>query len=257
VIDERAIIHPSASLASSVSVGPWSWIGPDVTIDEGTHIGPHVVVKGPTRIGRNNRIYPFASVGDDPQDKKFKADEVTWLEIGHGNTIREYVTINRGTDLGGVITRIGDDNWIMAYCHVAHDCQVGSHTIFSNNASIAGHVTVEDHVIVSGFVGVHQFCRIGAYSFVAAYSTISKDVPPYMLVAGQPVKPVGLNREGLKRHDFSQDEIELLRNAYRILYNKAETVEAALEQLEAMQDQSAHVHKLIDFVRQSQRGIVR
>ncbi len=257
MIDEHAVVDPQVRLASSVSVGPWTWIGPGVEIDEGTHIGSHVVIKGPTRIGRNNRIYPFASIGDDPQDKKFKQDEVTWLEIGHGNTIREYVTINRGTALGGGYTRVGDDNWIMAYCHVAHDCQVGNHTIFSNNASIAGHVTVEDHVIVSGFVGVHQFCRIGAYSFVAAYSTIGKDVPPFILVAGQPIKPCGLNREGLKRHEFSQDEIELLRQAYRILYSKTETLEAALQQLETMQDQSPHVRKLIDFVRQSQRGIVR
>ena len=198
MIDTRALIHPKAELASDVEVGPYTVIGPDVMIGEGSWIGPHVVINGPTRIGRHNKIFQFASVGEIPQDKKY-GGEPTLLEIGDRNVIREFCTLNRGTAQGGGVTRIGSDNWIMAYVHIAHDCQIGNHTIFANNASLAGHVVIEDHVILGGFTQVHQFCALGAHCFTAFGSGIAKDVPPYVMVAGHPAEPHGLNVEGLRR----------------------------------------------------------
>ncbi|MBI5463203.1 MAG: acyl-ACP--UDP-N-acetylglucosamine O-acyltransferase, partial [Gammaproteobacteria bacterium] len=206
MIDPRAVIDPTAELADDVSVGPYAVIGPDVQIGAGTVIGPHAVINGPTRIGRNNHIFQFASVGDAPQDKKYKG-EPTRLEIGDGNTIREFVTINRGTVQDEGVTRIGDDNWIMAYVHIAHDCQVGSHTIFANNASLAGHVRIEDYVILGGYTLVHQFCALGVHSFTAFSSGIAKDVPPYVMVGGFAAEPHGLNTEGLKRRGFAPETI--------------------------------------------------
>lgn len=259
MIDPRAIVHPSARIGEGVAIGPWSIVGPHVEIGEGSWIGPHVVIQGPTRIGCDNRIFQFSSIGDDPQDKKYGGErEETFLEIGDRNTIREYCTLNRGTVQGGAVTRIGNDNWIMAYVHIAHDCQVGNHTIFANNASLAGHVLVEDYAILGGFTLVHQFCRIGGYSFAAIATVIVKDVPPFVMVSQQPASVHGLNREGLKRHGFSQETINLLRRAYRILYRQNLTVAEAVEQMKELASGSDAVARLIDFVsNKSTRGIVR
>ena len=202
MIDETAIIHPSVNIHEDVSIGPYSVIGQDVSIESGTVIGSHVVIKGPTSIGQNNKIFHFCSIGEEPQDKKFNQDSNSSLVIGSGNTIREYVSINRGTDAGGGKTVIGNENWIMAYVHIAHDCIIGNNSIFANNATLAGHVIIENFVTLGGFTGVHQFCRVGSYSFSAISSVIVKDVLPYILVSGNTAKPSGLNREGLKRNGF-------------------------------------------------------
>ncbi|MDQ3775820.1 MAG: acyl-ACP--UDP-N-acetylglucosamine O-acyltransferase [Pseudomonadota bacterium] len=257
-IDPRAVIDPDARIAAGVHVGPYSVIGPDVEIGEGTWIGPHVVLNGPTRIGCDNRIHQFCSLGDDPQDKKYRGERAeTRLQIGDRNTIREYCTMNRGTVQGGGVTRIGDDNWIMAYVHIAHDCIIGNHTVFANGASLAGHVVVEDHAILGGFTLVHQFCRIGAYSFSAFSSTIAKDLPPYMMVSRESAKAHGLNREGLRRHGCSPETIDLLRRAYRILYRENLTVAESLALLREMVEECPEVQRLVDFVAQSTRGIIR
>ncbi|MCG8379692.1 MAG: acyl-ACP--UDP-N-acetylglucosamine O-acyltransferase [Proteobacteria bacterium] len=238
-------------------MGPWSIIGGGVEIAAGTVIGSHTVISGPSRIGKDNRIFHFCSIGEDPQDKKYKEDKNSCLEIGNGNTIREFCTINRGTEDGGGVTRVGDENWIMAYVHIAHDCVVGDNTVFANNASLAGHVTIDDHVILGGFTGVHQFCRIGQYSFSAISSIIVKDVPPYLMVSGNTASPAGLNREGLKRHNFSSDEINTLRKAYKVLYREGNTVNQALEQLEQIAGESEVVKPFVEFIRASDRGIIR
>ncbi|MDM8547991.1 acyl-ACP--UDP-N-acetylglucosamine O-acyltransferase [Candidatus Venteria ishoeyi] len=257
MIDPRAIIDPTAELDSSVEVGPFSVIGAGVQIDAGTWIGSHAVIKGPTRIGKNNRIYQFTSLGEIPQDKKY-ANEETRLEIGDGNEIREFCTMSRGTEQGGGITRIGDDNWIMSYTHFAHDCQVGNHTIFANNASLAGHAIVEDHVILGGFSGVHQFCALGAHSFIAAGAIVLKDVPPFVMAAGgDGATANGLNREGMKRRGFSPETMALLRKAYKILYRQNLTLKAALLELEKLREESKEVGQMIDFIQKSSRGIVR
>jgi UDP-N-acetylglucosamine acyltransferase len=257
LIDPRAIIDSQAQLDSDVQVGPYSIVGPGVQIGAGTRIGPHVVIQGPTRIGRNNRIHAFVSLGGDPQDKKYKGEPDTWLEIGNDNEIREYCTMNRGTLQGGGFTRIGDNNWLMAYTHFAHDCQVGSHTVFANGASIAGHVTVGDYAILGGFAGVHQFCAIGTYSFIAGGTIVFKDVPPFVMASGNPAQAHGLNREGLKRHGFNEDTLRLLRQAYKTIYKKNLTLKAALELLQSQADESSELVTLITFLQNSQRGIVR
>jgi UDP-N-acetylglucosamine acyltransferase len=256
LIDPRAVIDPKAELAESVSVGPYAVIGPDVQIGAGTTIGPHTVINGPTRIGRDNRIFQFASLGDAPQDKKY-AGEPTRLEIGDGNTIREFVTINRGTVQDEGVTRIGDDNWIMAYVHIAHDCRIGSHTIFANNASLAGHVRVEDYVILGGFTLVHQFCALGAHSFTAFSTGIAKDVPPYVTVSGHSAQPHGLNTEGLKRRGFSADTIARLKQAYKTLYRSKLTLQEAIEALRAQAAECAEVGVMVEFLEKQTRGIVR
>lgn len=256
MIDPRAIVDPAARLAPDVSVGPFAIVGADVEIGAGTRVGPHAVIKGPTRIGRGNRIYQFASIGEDPQDKKY-AGEATRLEIGDGNLFREYVTVHRGTAQGGGITRIGDDNWIMIGCHVAHDCIIGSHTIFSNNAALAGHVTVEDHAILGGYTLVHQFCAIGAHCFTAMGSVISKDVPPYVLVSGHMAKPYGLNVEGLKRRGFSTETIAGLRRAYKLLYKSNLALEQAVKEIRALAETTPEIGAFADFIAASQRGIIR
>ncbi len=258
MIDPRSIIHPQAKLGAGVSVGPFTMIGADVEIGDGTWVGPHVVLQGPTRIGRDNKIYQFSSLGDDPQDKKYGGErDQTRLEIGDRNTIREYCTMNRGTVQGGGVTRLGDDNWIMAYVHIAHDCQVGNHTIFANNATLAGHVVVEDYAILGGFTGVHQFCRVGAYSFAAIATVIVKDVPPYLIVSQNPARPHGLNREGLKRHGFTTGQIDLLRRAYRFLYRQNLTVAESLDRLRELAPDSEEINRIIEFVQASTRGITR
>lgn len=243
-------------LADDVSVGPFSVIGAEVEIGAGTSIGSHVVIKGPTRIGANNNIHAFAAIGCDPQDKKY-AGERTSLEIGDGNTIHEYVTISRGTSQDATVTRIGDDNWVMAYVHIAHDCQIGNHTIFANSASLAGHVTVEDYAILGGFTLVHQFCRIGAHCFTAMNSVISKDVLPFTMVSGHMASPHGLNSEGLKRRGFSPDALSQLRKAYRLIYRSGLTLEQAREQLQGPAQACAEVDQLLTFIGKVTRGIVR
>lgn len=253
MIHSTAIIDPAAKLAPDVEVGPYSIIGPHVEIDEGTWIGPHVVIRGPTKIGKNNQIYQFASIGEASQDKKFHGQQA-FLEIGDSNIIREFVTINRGT-AENTLTRVGNDNLLMAYVHIAHDCIVGNHTIFANNASLAGHVTVEDHAILSGFAGVFQFCRIGAYSFAATNSVIIKDVPPFMKVSGYHAKPYGLNAVGLQRHGFSDESLKSLRRAYKIIYRNGLTLADALVELQQMPNQE--VARLVSFIKESTAGIIR
>lgn len=256
MIDPRAVIDPDASLAEDVEVGPFAVIGPQVEIGSGTRIGPHCVIQGPTRIGRDNHIYQFASLGDAPQDKKY-AGEPTRLEIGDRNTIREFVTINRGTVQDKGVTRIGDDNWIMAYVHIAHDCEVGNHTIFANSASLAGHVRVEDHAILGGFTLVHQFCALGAHCFTAFGTTLGKDVPPYVMVSGNPAHPHGLNIEGLKRRGFSAEALRALKQAYRTLYRSGLTLEEALVRLREQAAETPEVEALVRFLEGQTRGIVR
>ena len=256
LIHPQAVVDPSAELGTDVEIGPYSVIGPNVVIDDSSWIGPHVVVNGPTRIGKNNKIYQFASVGDAPQDKKFN-NEPTRLEIGDNNVIRECCTINRGTIQDDGLTRIGNDNWIMAYVHIAHDCKVGNHTIFANSASLAGHVTVEDYVILGGFTLVHQFCKMGAHCFTAMGSAVSKDVPPYIMASGQMAKPYGLNTEGLKRRQFGSDTIAKIKKAYKILYRSGLTTEQALEQLQSMTADCPELGVFTDFIRASTRGIIR
>jgi UDP-N-acetylglucosamine acyltransferase len=256
LIDPRAVIDPAAELAADIDVGPFAVIGPDVVIGAGTWIGPHAVIKGPTRIGRKNRIYQFASLGDDPQDKKYTG-EPTRLEIGDRNVIREFVTINRGTTQDAGVTRVGDDNWIMAYVHIAHDCQVGSHTVFSNNASLAGHVVVDDCAILGGFTLVHQYCYLGSYSFSAFGSVVSKDVPPFVMVAGNPAHEQGLNTEGMRRHQFPEASRNALRQAYRIIYRSNLSLQEAQDRLQDLDDSTGEVARLTRFLARQRRGIVR
>lgn len=256
MIDPRAAVDPTAELAEDVSVGPFAVVGGNVRISAGTEVGAHAVIEGPTRIGRDNRIHAFASVGTDPQDKKY-AGENTRLEIGDGNTIREFVTINRGTAGGGGVTRIGDDNWIMAYVHIAHDCLIGSHTVFANNATLAGHVVVQDHAILGGFTLVHQFCRLGAHCFTAMGSAINRDVPPFVMVAGHMATPRGINTEGLRRRGFSNNRLAAIRQAYKTLYRSGLRLEQAREQLRAEGQDNPDIDELASFIVDSQRSIVR
>jgi len=256
LIHATAVIDAAAGLAADVKIGPYSVIGPDVTIGAGTEIGPHVVIKGPTRIGADNRIFQFASIGDAPQDKKY-AGEPTRLEIGDRNTIREFVTLNRGTVQDEGVTRIGDDNWIMAYVHIAHDCRIGNQTIFANNASLAGHVSVDDYAILGGFTLVHQFCAIGAHSMTAFGSGISKDVPPYVTVGGSPARPHGLNMEGLRRRGFSADARKRLKDAYRVLYREKLSLQEAITRLQSAATGCDELQLLVDFLGKQTRGIVR
>ena len=255
-VHETAIIAASAELADDVEIGPYSIIGDDVRIGSGTRIGPHVVVMGPTRIGRDNRIYQFASIGDDPQDKKY-AGEPTRLEIGDRNTIREYCTISRGTVQDEGVTRLGDDNWIMAYVHIAHDCRIGSQTILANNATLAGHVHVGDWAIFAGFSGAHQFCRVGAHSFLGMYCGANRDVPAYTMMAGQPAEPRGINSEGLRRRGFSPEQIRNIKNAYRIVFRRGLKLAEAVERIEALVPAQPELALFLDSLRTSDRGLAR
>ncbi|WP_206064407.1 acyl-ACP--UDP-N-acetylglucosamine O-acyltransferase [Oleiagrimonas sp. C23AA] len=257
MIHPTAQIDPAAKLAEDVTVGAYSVIGANVEIGAGTQIGPHVVIEGPTRIGCNNRIWQFASVGGDPQDKKFDG-EATLLEIGDGNVIREFVTINRGTGSGGGATRIGDDNWLLAYVHIAHDCVVGSHTVFSNNASLAGHVEVGDWVIMAGFSGVHQFCKVGAHAFIGMGCLVGGDVPPYVMMANeQRGRPRGINSEGLKRRGFDADRIAGIKRAYRTLYMAGLPLAEARQQLMEQAENSEDVAAMVEFLERSERALMR
>jgi UDP-N-acetylglucosamine acyltransferase len=255
-IHPTAIVHPGAQLASGVEIGAYSIIGEHVEIDENTWVGPHVVIGGHTRIGRDNRIFQFSSLGEIPQDKKY-AGEQTRLEIGDRNTIREFCTFNCGTAQDVGVTRLGNDNWIMAYVHLAHDCQVGNNTIFANNAQLAGHVHVGDWVILGGFTAVHQFVRVGAHSMSGMCTALVQDVPPYVMVAGNPSVPHGINSEGLKRRGFSSKSVMAIRRAYKTIYKSGLKLDEACAALANEAVETAELGTLIDFLAQSGRGIVR
>ena len=255
-IAARAAVDPAARLHDSVSVGPFAVIGPDVEIGAGTEIGPHTVIRGPTTIGSDNRIFQFASVGEDPQDKKY-AGETTRLVIGDRNTIREFATIHRGTVQDAGETLIGNDNLFMAYTHVAHDCRVGNNAILANAASLGGHVHVADWAILGGFTIVHQFCQIGAHCFCAMGSGISKDVPPYLMVGGQPAKPHGINSEGLRRRGFSSEDTAMIKRAYRLLYNAGLPLADATAQIGTLAGENEVLEPMAVFLAASERSIVR
>lgn len=255
-IHPTAIVDPKAELDSSVEIGAYSIIGAGVKVGADTRIASHVVLKGPTTIGKNNQIFQFASLGEQPQDKKYK-DEPTTLEIGDNNTIREFCTFNRGTVQDKGVTKIGNDNWIMAYVHIAHDCTIGNNTIFANNSSLAGHVDVHDYAILGGFTLVHQFCKIGAHVITAVNSVVFKDIPPYVTAAGYDAKPHGINAEGLKRRGFSADSILQIKRAYKALYRNNLTLEEAKVELASMQKNCNEIALLTDFLNVSTRGIVR
>jgi len=256
LIHSTAIIDPSCELANDVRVGAYAIVGPDVRIDSGTEIGPHAVIKGPTRIGKHNRIFQFASVGEDPQDKKYRG-EVSYLDIGDRNVIREYVTIHRGTVQDQGITRIGSDNLLMAYTHVAHDCVIGNHVIMANAASLAGHVRVDDYAILGGFSLVHQFCKIGRHSFSAMGSVITRDILPYVMVGGSPTKPHGINTVGLERQGFSPESIRQIRKAYKIVYKSRLKLEEAIQHLDEMTTETPEIQIMVDFLKQTGRSIIR
>ncbi|MFK8078630.1 MAG: acyl-ACP--UDP-N-acetylglucosamine O-acyltransferase [Granulosicoccus sp.] len=256
MIHSTAIVDSSAQVADDCEVGAYSIIGADVVIGSGTVIGPHVVIKGPTKIGSNNKIFQFASVGDDPQDLKY-AGERTHLEIGDGNTIREFATINRGTEGGGGITRIGNNNLFMAYIHVAHDCIIADNIIMANSASLAGHVTVGTHAILAGFACVHQFCEIGEHAFVGLNSVANRDVCPFTLAVGNYAEGKGINKNGLRRRDFSDETIAALHRAYKVLIRQHGERSNAIAALSKEASEFPEVARLIEFVENSERGVVR
>lgn len=255
-VHPTAIVHPKARLGNDVEVGPYSIIDEFVEIGDRTWIGPHVVVTGHTRIGVENRIFQFSSVGEIPQDKKY-AGEPTRLEIGDRNTIRESCTLNCGTAQDGGVTRVGDDNWIMAYVHIAHDCQVGSNTIFANETQLAGHVHVGDWVILGGFTGVHQFVRIGAHSMTGVGTKLVQDLPPYVMASGYPATPHGINSEGLKRRGFSSESVMALRRAYKTMYKSGLKLDEACAAIASDAAAVPELLPLVEFLSQSGRGIVR
>jgi UDP-N-acetylglucosamine acyltransferase len=259
-VHPTAVVEPGAELAADVEIGAYAVVGPHVVIGAGTTIGSHVALQGHTQIGRNNRIHPFCSIGGPPQDKKY-AGEPTRLEIGDGNTIREYTTINTGTVQDTGITRVGSNNWLMAYVHIAHDCVVGDNTIFANNAQLAGHVAIGDWVILGGMTGVHQFVKIGAHAMTAGGTILVQDIPPYVMGAGHPAAARGMNVEGLRRRGFSAETITALRRAYKTVYRDGLSLTQALEQLEAQiaeqPEHATHLQLFLQFLRTSERGILR
>jgi len=256
MIHPTAIVHPGAKLAPDVSVGPYSIIGEHVEIGEGTSIGPHVVIEGRTRIGAQNRIFAFSSLGGPPQDTKY-AGEPTALEIGDRNTIREYCTFNCGTAQDAGVTRIGSDNWVMAYVHIAHDCRVGNHAIFANVATLAGHVHVGDYAILGGFTGAHQFVSIGAHSITGGGTVLLQDLPPYVMAAGNTAKPFGINSEGLKRRGFSAEKLAALKKAYRTLYRSGLALKDARKRIAAQVKSCPELQVLVEFLDSSRRGLIR
>jgi UDP-N-acetylglucosamine acyltransferase len=256
MIHSTAIIHPGAKLGAGVGVGPYSIIGENVVIGDNTRIGPHVVISGCTRIGCDNRIFQFCSIGEAPQDKKY-AGEPTCLEIGDRNTIREFCTFNIGTVQDAGVTRIGSDNWIMAYVHVAHDCQVGNRTVLANSTQLAGHVHVDDWAILGGFTGAHQYCRIGSHTMIAGGTIVLQDIPPYVMAAGNPAVPHGINVEGLKRRNFSAEALLGLKRAYRTLYKSGLMLEEARAKLEEDAGVHPEIQLILDFLAVSKRGIIR
>ncbi|TDR19470.1 acyl-ACP--UDP-N-acetylglucosamine O-acyltransferase [Marinicella litoralis] len=256
MIHPTAIIDPNAVIGKNVKIGPYCIIENHTEIGDDCVLKSHVVVANHTKIGTGNTIYPFASIGEDPQDKKF-ADEPTQLIVGDNNTIREYVTINRGTVDDEGITRVGSDNWIMAYVHIAHDCVLGDHTILANCSSLAGHVHVDDYAILGGFTKLHQFCRVGAHAFSAMDSGFQKDLPPFVMAQGNPAKPRAINFEGLKRRGFSKERIAAIKAAYRTLYKSDLKLEQAMNELEQMATESEDVKMMVDFIQKSSRSIIR
>ena len=256
MIHATAIIDPDASIADTATIGPYCVIGADVTIGEHTSVGAHSVISGPTSIGAHNKIFSHNAIGEAPQDKKY-VDEPTRLEIGDHNTIREFCTINRGTSQDRGVTTIGDNNWIMAYVHIAHDVDVGNHIILANNSTLAGHVVVGDYAILGGFSKAHQFCRIGTHSFCAMDVGLSKDLPPYVVAAGHLAQPKGINSEGLKRRDFSTAQIKTIRNAYKTLYRSDLKLTEAVEVLKAEAVNAPELDVLVEFLSTSDRSIIR
>ena len=256
-IHPSAVVDPTAILGEGVRIGAFTYVGPEVEIGEDTHVGPHCSIHGPTKIGHGNRIIGHAAIGGDPQDKKYNGERVE-LVIGDRNLIREFVTINRGTGFGGGVTTVGNDNWLLAYTHIAHDCHVGNHCVFSNNSTLAGHVSIGDWVIMSGFAGVHQFCRIGAHAFLGMGVLISGDVPPYTMVAGdEQGRPRGINSEGLKRRGFTPEQISAIKRAYRTLYVSGASLAEAKLQLAEQAKESADVKFLLDFIESGERPLLR
>jgi UDP-N-acetylglucosamine acyltransferase len=256
MIHPTAIISDSAKIGDDVEIGPYTVVGDSVEIAGGTRIGSHVVINGPTTIGNDNHIYQFASIGDDPQDKKY-AGEPTRLIIGDRNTIREFCTFSRGTTQDEGETRMGNDNWIMAYVHVAHDCRIGSNTIMANNTTLAGHVHVGDWVIMGGFSGAHQFCKIGAHAFLGMYSGVNRDVAAFTMVSGNPGVPRGINSEGLKRRGYDADQIRNIKNAYRLVYRKGLKLAEAVDEIAAQLPSQPELGPLLDSLRASERGLIR
>jgi UDP-N-acetylglucosamine acyltransferase len=256
LIHPTALVDPSARVGEGVSIGAYSVIGAEVEIGAGSSIGPHVVIKGPTVLGRANRVYQFASLGEDPQDKKYRG-EPTRLLVGDGNTIREGCTISRGTVQDAGVTVIGDDNWIMAYVHIAHDCVVGSHTVFANNATIAGHVHIGDWAILGGFTGVHQFCRVGAHSLTSVFAYVTQDLPAYVIAAGRPAAPRAVNAEGLKRRGYTAEQIRRIREAYRLVFRQGLKLGEALEQLDSQVAAAPELELFVSSLRAGSRGLSR
>lgn len=255
-IDSRAVVSPKAELAEDVEVGPFAVIGDGVTIGPRTRIGPHAVVSGPTSLGADNQVFQFASLGDAPQDKKYKG-EPTRLEVGDRNVFREYVTVNRGTVTGNGVTRVGSDNMLLAYTHVGHDCTLGNHIVLSNLVMLGGHVELGDWVIMSGYAGAHQFSKIGAHAFIGNNTAVTRDVPPYVLATGHPAEPRSINSEGLKRRGFSPEQIRVIKNAYRVLYRSDLRLEDAVKQLEDMAREHEVLRVFVDFIGRSTRSLVR
>jgi len=256
LIHPTAVVDPAARIAADVIIGPYCVIGADVEIDSDCWLGAHVVISGTTHIGAGTRIFPFAALGSEPQDKKYRG-ETTRLEIGSNNTIREYVSINRGTLQDDGVTRVGDDNWIMAYVHIAHDCRIGNHTVLANNTTLAGHVHIGDYTTLGGASLVHQFCHIGAHAFTAYGARINKNVPPFVMICEGKARPRGLNVEGLRRRGFSDRRIRLLKDAYRLLYRSELSLEQAVRALQDMEGDSDDVRQLREFISVSDRSIIR
>ena len=257
MIHPTAQIDPSARIGANVTIGAYTIVGADVSIGDGTVIGPHVVIEGPTRIGRENRISQFASIGGPPQDKKFSGER-TELEIGDRNLIREFVTINRGTGEGGSLTRVGNDNWLLAYVHIAHDCIVGNHVVFSNYSALAGHAEIGDWTILSGYSGVHQFCKVGAHAFIGMGCLVGLDVPPFVMMANEARgRPRGINSEGLKRRGFDAARIGAIKRAYRTLFMAGLPLAEAREQLEVQAKESEDVREMLAFLDRSERSLAR
>jgi len=256
MIDPRAVVSPQAQIAADVQIGPFSVIGADVIIGAGTWIGPHAVINGPTRIGTDNKIFQFASLGDAPQDKKYKG-EPTLLEIGDRNVFRESVTVNRGTTHDKGVTRIGNDNLLMAYSHVAHDCHLGDQIVMANCATLGGHVEIGDCVTMGGLSAVHQYSKVGAHSFIAHNAMVTRDVPPYVLAVGRPAVPHSVNSVGLQRRGFTPEQILNIRRAYRLLYRSGLKLKTALEELEKAAATQAEIRPFVEFIKRSERSIVR
>jgi len=256
VIDERALVSPQAELAADVTVGPYAVIGPNVRIGARTRVAAHAVINGPTTIGTDNVIFQFASIGDAPQDLKYKG-EPTRLEIGDRNVFRECCTVNRGTADGEAVTRVGNDNLLMAYTHIAHDCHIGSRIVMANYSALSGHVELGDWVIMAGYSGVHQFCKVGAHAFIANNTAVTRDVPPYVMAVGQPATPHSVNSEGLKRRDFNAAQIRNIREAFRILYRRELPLDAAVQEIAALAETQPELRPLLEFIAASKRSLIR